>query len=200
MGGKKCRKQKSPSFTAHFFAGSDVGQWLCPTHKIFLPAVGGFLKREKQVNCAGRRALNQWKNSAPNLGMWGRKILLVGKFFGRLSSQLFRVRSPAFRGKDWRILGPAACGLGNLPTHKIFLPAAGGFINRKTVALARAEGIERVEDPGPESRNFWQENFVGRKIFRRLTSPLTATLPAGVIQEGSNPNVCGCCAAGARVW
>ena len=29
MGGKKCREQKSPSFTAHFFAGSDIGGWLC---------------------------------------------------------------------------------------------------------------------------------------------------------------------------
>ena len=39
------------------------------------------------------------------------------------------------------------------PTHKIFLPSTGGFINRKTVELGRAEGIERVEDLGPEPRN-----------------------------------------------
>ena len=64
----------------------------------------------------------------------------------------------------------------------------------------RAVGIGWVEAIGAESRNFWQENFVGRKIFRRLTSPLAATLPAGVIQKGLNPNVCGSCAAGARVW
>ena len=64
----------------------------------------------------------------------------------------------------------------------------------------RAVGIGWVEAIGAEPRNFWQENFIGRKIFRRLTSPLAATLPAGVIQKGSNPNVCGCCAAEARVW
>jgi hypothetical protein len=39
------------------------------------------------------------------------------------------------------------------PPHKIFLPSTGGFINRKTVELGRAEGIERVEDLGPEPRN-----------------------------------------------
>jgi hypothetical protein len=42
---------------------------------------------------------------------------------------------------------------------KIFLPAIGGFVNQEMVALGRAgpggtaEGIERVEDPGPEPRN-----------------------------------------------
>ena len=45
----------------------------------------------------------------------------------------------------------------------------------------RAVGIGWVEAIGAEPRNFWQENFIGRKIFRRLTSPLAATLPAGVI-------------------
>ena len=93
---KKCRAQKSPSFTAHFFAEKEVSAWLRPPHKIFLPSTGG---------------------------------LIIGK---RLS---------------W----------------------AGRY---------RAGGIERVEDLGPEPRNVGQENFVGRKIFRRLTSPLAATLPA----------------------
>ena len=45
------------------------------------------------------------------------------------------------------------------------------------------EGIERVEDPGPEPRNLGQDNFFGRKIFRRLTSPLAATLPAEAVFE-----------------
>jgi hypothetical protein len=45
MGGKKCREQKSPSFTAHFFAGYAVSGWLCPTHKILLPSTGGFISR-----------------------------------------------------------------------------------------------------------------------------------------------------------
>ena len=56
--GKKCRAQKSPPFTAHFFAEKEVSAWLRPPHKIFLPS------------------------SAPSAGRWGRKILLVGKFFG----------------------------------------------------------------------------------------------------------------------
>ena len=73
---------------------------------------------------------------------------------------------------------PPVCGLENLPTNKIFLPSTGGFINRKTVELGRAEGIERVEDPGPEPPNLRWENFFGRKIFRRLTRPLAATLQA----------------------
>jgi hypothetical protein len=90
---KKCRKQKSPSFSAHFFAEQEVSEWLCPTKKIFLPSTGG-------------------------------------------------------------------------------------FINRKTVELCPAEGIERVEDPGPEPPNLRWENFFGRKIFRRLTRPLAATLQA----------------------
>ena len=47
----------------------------------------------------------------------------------------------------------------------------------------RAVGIEQVEAIGAEPRNFWQENFVGRKIFRRLTSPLAATLPAVAVSE-----------------
>ena len=64
---------------------------------------------------------------------------------------------------------------------KIFLPSTGGFINRKTVELGRAEGIDRVEDLGPEPRNLGQENFIGRKIFRRLTSPLAATLQAAAV-------------------
>ena len=93
---KKCRAQKSPSFTAHFFAEKEVSAWLRPPLKIFLPVP---------------------------------PVLLIGK---RLS---------------WAGRG-------------------------------RAEGIERLEDLGPEPRNVGQENFVGRKIFRRLTSPLAATLPA----------------------
>jgi hypothetical protein len=44
-------------------------------------------------------------------------------------------------------------------------------------------GIGWVEAIGPEPRNFWQENFVGRKIFRRRTSRLEATLPAVAISE-----------------
>ncbi len=67
------------------------------------------------------------------------------------------------------------------PPHKIFLPPTGGLIIGKRLSWAgryRAGGIERVEDLGPEPRNVGQENFVGRKIFRRLTSPLAATLPA----------------------
>ena len=35
---KKCRAQKSPSFTAHFFAEKEVSAWLCPPHKILLPS------------------------------------------------------------------------------------------------------------------------------------------------------------------
>ena len=31
---------------------------------------------------AERWELNEGKTSAPSLGMWGRKILLVGRFFG----------------------------------------------------------------------------------------------------------------------
>ena len=40
-----------------------------------------------------------------------------------------------------------------------------------------------MEAIGAEPRNFWQENFVGRKIFRRLTSPLAATLPAVAVSD-----------------
>ena len=47
----------------------------------------------------------------------------------------------------------------------------------------RAVGIEQVGDLGAEPRNFWQENFVGRKIFRRLTSPLAATLQTVAVSE-----------------
>ena len=56
--------------------------------KIFLPAAGGFINREMValgravLGRAGRRELDGWKPSAPSLGMWGRKILLVGRFFG----------------------------------------------------------------------------------------------------------------------
>ena len=46
------------------------------------------------------------------------------------------------------------------PTHEILLP----------------KHLQRLEDLGPEPRNLGQENFIGRKIFRRLTSPLAATL------------------------
>jgi len=35
--GKKSRGQKSPSFTAHFFAEKEVSAWWCPTHEILLP-------------------------------------------------------------------------------------------------------------------------------------------------------------------
>ena len=42
-----------------------------------------------------------------------------------------------------------------------------------------------MEDPGPEPRNVGQENFFGRKIFRRLTSSLVATLPAAVVSRES---------------
>ena len=40
-----------------------------------------------------------------------------------------------------------------------------------------------VEDLGAEPRNVGQENFIGRKIFRRLTSRLAAGLPAVAISE-----------------
>ena len=42
-----------------------------------------------------------------------------------------------------------------------------------------------MEDLGPEPRNVGQENFVGRKIFRRLTSPLAATLPIKSYEEAA---------------
>jgi len=44
--GKKSRAQKSPSFTAHFFAELKISEWWCPTHKIFLPSTGGFINRK----------------------------------------------------------------------------------------------------------------------------------------------------------
>ena len=66
----------------------------------------------------------------------------------------------------------------NLPTiYRRF------FKKGKTGKLCRAEGIERVEAIGAEPRNFWQENFVGRKIFRRLTSRLAATLQTVAVSE-----------------
>ena len=58
--------------------------------KIFLPIKssspesGSFfgIFSGKRLSFAGRRELNGWKISAPSPGILGRKILLVGKFFG----------------------------------------------------------------------------------------------------------------------
>ena len=46
-----------------------------------------------------------------------------------------------------------------------------------------AVGMGWVEDLGAEPRNVGPENFVSRKIFRRLTSRLAAGLPAVAISE-----------------
>ena len=134
--------------------------------------------------------MNEWKTSVPSLGMRGRKILLVGKFFGDGRAGFSECVVPHLGG---RIDGfwSGGCGWENLPTHTIFLPSIGGFINRENgrvgpgrAGLCRAVGIERGEDVGAEPRNVGQENFVGRKIFRRLTSRLAATLIFG---RWSNP-------------
>ena len=72
--------------------------------------------------------------------------------------------------------------MGSRAVENFGLPAV--LLIRKRLSWAgrcRAEGIERVEDLGPEPRNVGQENFVGRKIFRRLTSPLAATLQPVVV-------------------
>ena len=56
------------------------------------------------------------------------------------------------------MLVPPVCGLENLPTNRIFLPSTGGFSNRKTLELCRAEVLQRLENIGPEPR------ILGRKI------------------------------------
>ena len=133
--------------------------------------------------------MNEWKTSVPSLGMRGRKILLVGKFFGDGRAGFSECVVPHLGG---RIDGfwSGGCGWENLPTHTIFLPSIGGFINRENGRVGpgragpcRAVGIERGEDVGAEPRNVGQENFVGRKIFRRLTSRLAATLIAVAVSE-----------------
>ena len=74
------------------------------------------------------------------------------------------------------------------PTHTIFLPSIGGFINRKAFELSRAGpgravGIERVEDIGPESGIWGRKILLVGKFYRRLTSPLAATLRTVAVSE-----------------
>ena len=59
----------------------------------------------------------------------------------------------------------------------------GKMVEVGRAVLGRAEGIGWVEAIGAEPRNVGQENFVGRKIFRRRTSRLAATLPAVAVSE-----------------
>ena len=59
----------------------------------------------------------------------------------------------------------------------------GKMVEVGRAVLGRAEGIGWVEAIGAEPRNVGQENFIGRKIFRRRTSPLAATLPAVAVSE-----------------
>ena len=51
-----------------------------PTNKIFLPSIRRFFDRKKRAGSTGRKRVIVGKTSAPNPGIWGRKILMVGKF------------------------------------------------------------------------------------------------------------------------
>ena len=52
----------------------------CPLSAVLL--IGKPVELGRVVLGGGRWEWDGWKTSAPSLGMWGRKILLVGKFFG----------------------------------------------------------------------------------------------------------------------
>ena len=119
--------------------------------KIFLPSKfscpqsGGFFDRIKPASATGRKELIVEKTSVPSLGILGRKILLVGRFFGdrpardclfgstslspakTWSAERFPVgglknfSAPMFLHKDWWF-GPGPDQAGGLGFHAAICP------------------------------------------------------------------------------
>jgi len=158
--GKKCRAQRSPSFTAYFLPSKQPANGCalpinssCP-----LPAV---LLIGKRLSWAGRRELNGWKTSAPSPGMGGRKI------FRRLTSPL-AATLPIKSSQEAAVGSELARAQGNARPraaynrHLAVLSAQRGFgVNCVATATCNAAATGRFSRKSAHNRCTQPKTFFG---------------------------------------